>query len=55
MVFYCQDIFPQVAGLLEDFKSEFINDTLERLNRYLVRRAQRIVSLARGASVLDLG
>ena len=45
MVFYCQDIFPQVAGLLEDFKSEFLNDILERLNRYLVRRAKRIVSL----------
>ena len=45
MVFYCQDIFPQVAGLLEDFKSEFINQALERLNRHLVRRAKRIVSL----------
>ena len=45
MVFYCQDIFPQVAGLLEDFKSDLINDTLERLNRFLVRRAKRIVSL----------
>lgn len=45
MVFYCQDIFPQVAGLLEDFKSDLINDVLERLNRYLVRRAKRIVSL----------
>jgi glycosyltransferase involved in cell wall biosynthesis len=45
MVFYCQDIFPQVAGLLEDFKSDFINDSLERLNRFLVRRASRIVSL----------
>jgi len=45
MVFYCQDIFPQVAGLLEDFKSDFINHALERLNRYLVRRANRIVSL----------
>jgi len=45
MVFYCQDIFPQVAGLLEDFKSDFINNALERLNRFLVRRASRIVSL----------
>jgi colanic acid biosynthesis glycosyl transferase WcaI len=45
MVFYCQDIFPQVAALLEDFKSDLINDVLERLNRYLVRRAKRIVSL----------
>ena len=45
MVFYCQDIFPQVAGLLEDFKSDLVNDVLERLNRFLVRRAKRIVSL----------
>ena len=45
MVFYCQDIFPQVAGLLEDFKSDLINNALERLNRFLVRRATRIVSL----------
>ena len=45
MVFYCQDIFPQVAGLLEDFKSDFINNALERLNRFLLRRASRIVSL----------
>lgn len=45
MVFYCQDIFPQVAGLLEDFKSEGIDNLLERLNRYLVRKASRIVSL----------
>lgn len=45
MVFYCQDIFPQVAGLLEDFKSDGIDNLLERLNRYLVRKARRIVSL----------
>lgn len=45
MVFYCQDIFPQVAGLLEDFNSPLVNATLERLNRYLVARAARIVCL----------
>lgn len=45
MVFYCQDIFPQVAGLLEDFRSDGVNHLLERLNRYLVRQARRIVSL----------
>lgn len=45
MVFYCQDIFPQVAGLLEDFQSDGVNYVLERLNRYLVRQAKRIVSL----------
>lgn len=45
MVFYCQDIFPQVAGLLEDFKSPLVNAVLERVNRVLVRRAARIVAL----------
>jgi colanic acid biosynthesis glycosyl transferase WcaI len=45
MVFYCQDIFPEVAGLLEDFKSPLVNALLERVNRLLVRRASRIVAL----------
>jgi len=45
MVFFCQDIFPEVAGLLEDFKSPLVNAMLERVNRFLVRRAARIVAL----------
>jgi glycosyltransferase involved in cell wall biosynthesis len=45
MVFFCQDIFPEVAGVLEDFRSPLVNSILERLNRYLVRRAVRIVAL----------
>jgi colanic acid biosynthesis glycosyl transferase WcaI len=45
MVFFCQDIFPEVAGLLEDFHSPLVNAVLERLNRFLVRRATRIVAL----------
>lgn len=45
MVFYCQDIFPEVAGLLEDFHSPVINTLLEQLNRFLVRRAVRIITL----------
>lgn len=45
MVFFCQDIFPEVAGLLEDFQSPAVNAILERVNRYLVRRATRIVAL----------
>jgi glycosyltransferase involved in cell wall biosynthesis len=44
-VFYCQDIFPEVAGLLEDFHSPLVNAILDRLNRFLVRRATRIVAL----------
>jgi glycosyltransferase involved in cell wall biosynthesis len=45
MIFFCQDIFPEVAGLLEDFKSPMVNALLERVNRLLVRRATRIIAL----------
>lgn len=45
MVFYCQDIFPEVAGVLEDFHSPMVNALLDRLNRFLVARAARIVVL----------
>ena len=31
VIFFCQDIFPEVAGLLEDFHSPVINALLERL------------------------
>jgi putative colanic acid biosynthesis glycosyltransferase WcaI len=44
-VFLCQDIFPEVAVLLEDFRSETVNFVLERVNRFLVCRADRIVAL----------
>lgn len=45
MVFYCQDIFPEVAGLLEDFRSPAVDTVLERVNRFLVARAARMVAL----------
>jgi len=45
MVFFCQDIFPEVAGLLEDFHSPVVNAILEHLNRFLVRHATRIIAL----------
>jgi glycosyltransferase involved in cell wall biosynthesis len=45
MVFLCQDIFPEVAGLLEDFQSPIVNALLDRVNRLLVSRASRIVAL----------
>jgi glycosyltransferase involved in cell wall biosynthesis len=44
-VFLCQDIFPEVARLLEDFRSPTIERVLERVNRLLVRRATRVVAL----------
>jgi colanic acid biosynthesis glycosyl transferase WcaI len=45
MVFFCQDIFPEVAGLLDDFSSPLVNAMLERVNRLLCRRAARIIAL----------
>jgi colanic acid biosynthesis glycosyl transferase WcaI len=45
MIFFCQDIFPEVTGLLEDFRSPLIDAILDRINRFLVRRAARIVAL----------
>ena len=45
MIFFCQDIFPEVAGLLADFHSPLINGLLDRLNRFLIARAARIVAL----------
>lgn len=45
MVFFCQDIFPEVAGLLQDFHSPVVNALLDRVNRLLVARASRVVAL----------
>lgn len=45
MVYYCQDIFPEVAGLLADFHSPLVNRVLDRLNRMLLARAARTVAL----------
>jgi colanic acid biosynthesis glycosyl transferase WcaI len=44
-VFFCQDIFPEVAALLEDFRSPLVDRILDRVNRLLVRRADRIIAL----------
>ena len=44
-VFLCQDIFPEVASVLEDFRSTSVNGILDRINRMLVARATRIVAL----------
>jgi len=44
-VFLCEDIFPEVATLLEDFQSETVNRLLDRINRLLVRKADRVVAL----------
>ncbi len=40
-----RDVFPEVAQLLEDFQSDIVNGALYRTNRFLVRKAARIVAL----------
>lgn len=45
MIFYCQDIFPEVAALLADFHSPLVNGILDRLNRFLLGRARRVIAL----------
>src|SRR5262249_34567086 len=40
-----RDIFPEVARLLEDFQSETVNRALQVVNRFLVRKAHRVVAL----------
>jgi putative colanic acid biosynthesis glycosyltransferase WcaI len=44
-VYLCEDIFPEVAVLVEDFQSRTVNASLDRMNRYLFRHADAIVAL----------
>jgi colanic acid biosynthesis glycosyl transferase WcaI len=44
-VFLCQDIFPEVARLLEDFHSSVVDALLDRINRFLLGRADRVVAI----------
>ena len=44
-VFLCEDIFPEVAALLEDFHHPGVNRVLDRINRGLLRDADAIVAL----------
>jgi glycosyltransferase involved in cell wall biosynthesis len=44
-VFLCEDIFPEVASLLEDFHNRTVNRALDRINRYLLGHADAIVAL----------
>ena len=44
-VFLCEDIFPEVATLLADFRNSAVNSALDRINRYLLRNADGIIAL----------
>jgi glycosyltransferase involved in cell wall biosynthesis len=45
LVMAYQDLFPEVATLLEDFHSQSINALLQAVNRFLCRKAARVVAL----------
>jgi colanic acid biosynthesis glycosyl transferase WcaI len=44
-VFLCQDVFPEVARLLEDFQNPRVEAVLSRISRFTVRSADRIIAL----------
>ena len=44
-VFWCQDIFPEVALLLEDFRNDYLNKVLDKINRFLLRKADTIIAI----------
>jgi len=44
-VFLCQDVFPEVARLLEDFQNPKVEAMLTRVGRWTVKRADRIIAL----------
>ncbi len=45
LVMAYNDVFPEVARLLEDFRSDAVDRALEAVNRFLVRRAARVLAL----------
>ena len=44
-VFLCQDVFPEVARLLEGFQNKNVEAALARVGRFTVARADRIIAL----------
>jgi len=44
-VFLCQDVFPEVARLLDGFQNRRVEAMLTRIGKYTVRRADRIIAL----------
>ncbi len=44
-VFLCEDVFPEVASVLEDFHNPAVNRALDRINRRLLREAEAVVAL----------
>jgi colanic acid biosynthesis glycosyl transferase WcaI len=45
LVFLCQDVFPEVAVLVEGFRSRLVDAILDRIGRFIIRKADRVVAL----------
>jgi len=45
LVFWCQDIFPEVALMLEDFRNDSLNRVLDKINRFLLRNADKTIAI----------
>ena len=41
----CQDVFPEVARLLEDFHSDIVDSLLTRVNRFLISQADGVITV----------
>lgn len=44
-VFLCEDVFPEVTAVLEDFQSKTVHRFLRSVSRFLIRRADAVVAL----------
>lgn len=44
-VFLCEDLFPEVTSLLQDFHSSWVDRLLQGISRFLVRKSDRVVAL----------
>ena len=44
-VFLCQDVFPEVARLLEDFQSRRVESLLQAISRSTIAHADRVIAL----------
>ena len=44
-VLLCQDVFPEVARLLEDFHSDIVDSLLTRVNRFLISQADGVITV----------
>src|SRR5256714_5013560 len=44
-VFLCEDVFPEVGVLVEDFRSDTVNSSLDRMNRYLLAASDAVGAL----------